>query len=50
MSRIITIGNSLKDKELIIAIINYQKENKLNSSAEAVRDLGKYALEVKNVK
>ncbi|MCD8343382.1 MAG: hypothetical protein LUC19_03220 [Oscillospiraceae bacterium] len=49
-SRTITIGSALKDSELVKQILRYQEENKLSSGAEAVRDLCKYALSVKNVK
>ena len=45
-----TIGNAQKDSELIKDIINYQKENHLASGADAVRELCKFALEVKKVK
>ncbi len=48
--RAITIGTAQKDAELLGAILQYQEENKILYTADAVRDLCKYALEVKKVK
>ena len=43
----ITIGNTDKDKELIMRITEYKKERNFSSLAEAVRSLCRDALDIK---
>lgn len=46
-NRVITIGNSENDGELIDRILSYQKEKNLSSAAAAVRALCEDALAIK---
>lgn len=46
-SRTITIGNAIKDQELIKLILEYQKQKGLSSAPDAVRELCFDALAIK---